>query len=492
MNAGAYIRVSQTGEGDSAAEQRAHITKRAAQDSASIVRWIVHEDVSGKTSSADRLAPMLKAVEDGEIETVYIIETDRLSREGAWASVATMGEIVKAGGRVVGVLDGFDSNAAGAAVVLAAKADAAKMYLDTVTARWAATQERNIAEGRFPGMVAYGYRKRDDGTLERDPETAPLVLAAFEARAAGASTAEVAAILGGTFTTAKVQKLLSRRVYFGEIRKGQYVNENGIADPIVPVETWHAAQREPSPVNRRPNSKRLLGDGLARCEGCGYSLNVKDGVLKCVNGRTRGCKTPAKLEVADAERIVGEAIIRPYRSIEIDAPHPSDDLSGLAAALERAKRLALEAQSDDVQDALGSAEWTKLLAKRNRGVESAQAALAKAKAEAKRRPRGTTTVAQSEWDDASLAERIAFVRRDLDLVTVDVDGNLSLWHAGTMPENLPIQGQRGTREGGDNQATPILGMGIVDSNGVRWIFAAATETTAAPSKRRAKRKKAAA
>jgi hypothetical protein len=79
-----------------------------------------------------------------------------------------------------------------------------------------------------------GYRRRPDGTLEQDPQEAPVVAEAFE-RAARTSLAAALDYLGGldlvheagkpkdrprTWTTGTVRRLLANRTYLGEIRWG--------------------------------------------------------------------------------------------------------------------------------------------------------------------------------------------------------------------------------------------------------------------------------
>jgi len=83
MNAGAYIRVSQTSErGQSADEQRRDIARQAAQDGATIVREVAEENVSGgKAAKLRRLEELVKAAEQGELSTIYVHDFSRFSRE---------------------------------------------------------------------------------------------------------------------------------------------------------------------------------------------------------------------------------------------------------------------------------------------------------------------------------------------------------------------------------------------------------------------------
>jgi hypothetical protein len=125
--------------------------------------------------------------------------------------------------------------------------------------------------------VPPGYTRGEDGALQIDPATAPVVADAFEKRAAGAPIWEVRARLaeGGIVRSAHgVQSLLSSRVVLGEIHFGKLVNL-AAHEPIVPVATWQAVQRVKTPRGTRPKSDRILARlGVLRCETCGSRMVV--------------------------------------------------------------------------------------------------------------------------------------------------------------------------------------------------------------------------
>lgn len=156
------------------------------------------------------------------------------------------------------------------------------------------TAERERHAERFDGMRKWateagvwqskpwprGY-DRDDTTRSLVPGAdADEVRAAFRDRAAGVSYASLAKRLGMTPTG--VRRMLSNRVYLGELHSGQYVNP--AAHPaLVDEDTFEAAQRKTA---RPPRSKAFDGPalltGIVRCSGCGHVMPRSSGnAYKC-------------------------------------------------------------------------------------------------------------------------------------------------------------------------------------------------------------------
>jgi site-specific DNA recombinase len=151
---------------------------------------------------------------------------------------------------------------------------------------------RRIVEqyGAMPGPVPIGYMKqpvdaglRRDGSkhiLNRwvpDPEKAPLVLQAFEMRAAGATFAQIQKathlfVAKNSYTT-----FFNNTVYKGEIYfSGKFYP----CAPIVSVEIWEAVQRlgelrgryRYGPQGRRAIMSSYLLSGFLFCQECGAPL----------------------------------------------------------------------------------------------------------------------------------------------------------------------------------------------------------------------------
>jgi len=150
--------------------------------------------------------------------------------------------------------------------------------------------------GCVPGIPPRGF-KREPVTIGQrrngsahvahrwvpDPETASLVLKAFEMRASGASLGQIQTetnLYGGVNS---YRTFFSNKLYIGILEFSELVIDD-YCEPIVPTQLWEAVQekqrhyrghhhvRAGSPDHpRRKNSKFLLS-GLARCARCGSPL----------------------------------------------------------------------------------------------------------------------------------------------------------------------------------------------------------------------------
>ena len=133
------------------------------------------------------------------------------------------------------------------------------------------------------GPPPLGYRlvrdTIDDGQrevtrLEIDPETAPLVVRAFEARARGANFADVAAILG--LCESQAAHLLRSKIYLGIFETHHAQDDytaHGYCSAIIDQSLWHQVQR----VNRSRRHPRSVSadyilSGLLDCQHCGESM----------------------------------------------------------------------------------------------------------------------------------------------------------------------------------------------------------------------------
>jgi DNA invertase Pin-like site-specific DNA recombinase len=150
--------------------------------------------------------------------------------------------------------------------------------------------------GCVPSVPPRGFRRipvtlglRRDGAphiahrWEPDPETAPLVLKAFEMRAAGASLGAIQAethLYGGVNS---YRTFWPNKLYIGILEYGGLVIEH-YCEPIVPLPLWEAVQKiqgdyrghhhvhAGSPHHPRRRNSRFLLSGLARCGRCGSPL----------------------------------------------------------------------------------------------------------------------------------------------------------------------------------------------------------------------------
>lgn len=195
------------------------------------------------------------------------------------------------------------------------------------------------AHGGYPNRLPpLGYRKepvqigkRRDGSphltsrLVPDPATAPLVRAAFEARANGDTYAEIHNRLHLTRHHISLNRLMRNPVYIGTLRfSGQ--EYPGFCAPIVPAETWQAAQQVNNARSKkfgydhpRRTRSRFLLTGILHCARCGSIMNGR--VVKkpnqpdflyyaCRNsfrGKASTCRSPM-LPMHELETLVIETL----------------------------------------------------------------------------------------------------------------------------------------------------------------------------------------
>jgi DNA invertase Pin-like site-specific DNA recombinase len=456
VRSAAYIRVSKTRDGgQSAEEQRAAIEARAKADGATLVAEVVEEDVSGgKSARLRRLNELVEAAERGELSTIYVLDFSRLTREHPYRAMEPLARLLDVGGRVVGIHDGFDSASQMGAQTAGVLAGQAYQYRETVRQRWQAAKERAISDGRVVGRAPVGYLRGDDGRLTPDPATAPAITAAFEMRAAGAALREVgdfleaqgvrSSVKSSAWAWQSLKDLLSRRVYLGELRLGQVVNVEA-HEALVDLPTWQAAQAPPSKP-RRPKTGGDLLTGLIRCASCGYSMSAttrSDGVrvYRCVGGRRGGkCPAPATIRADEADFVATMVAFILARQFKIVAPQPEQsDLAGMRQALLDAQRRLVQAQAEDVQEALGHDAWVAMLAERRRVADEAAATLGRAEAEAVVEPPDERR-ANEVFKHGSPDERRALLTQLFDTFAITRDKEVVAFPRGTAPDDLPRQG----------------------------------------------------
>ena len=120
--------------------------------------------------------------------------------------------------------------------------------------RSAEAQARAVARGVAPcTKVPLGYLRGEDGVLVPDPATAPLVREAFELRVGGASIRQIRERLDAGVSYAAIQRILTNRVYLGEVHFGKLQNLEA-HEPLVPRDLWQRAQRVHVPRGRQPKS----------------------------------------------------------------------------------------------------------------------------------------------------------------------------------------------------------------------------------------------
>jgi len=233
-------------------------------------------DTSGGLPLEQRpsLLAAVEGVEAGRYAGIVVAYQSRLGRD-VEQEEAVWRRVEQAGGEIIMALDGIDTSTADGRQFRRFRAVMNQGERERHAERFEALRIGATAAGIWQRrQTPRGYRKDDDRNsktyrhLVPDDE-ADEVRQAFRDRAAGGEIAPIARRLG--MTTSGVRKLLANRVYLGELRVGQHVNESA-HEALVGPELWTAAQRSvPRPTRAKGVAPALLA-GIARCAGCGHKL----------------------------------------------------------------------------------------------------------------------------------------------------------------------------------------------------------------------------
>jgi DNA invertase Pin-like site-specific DNA recombinase len=423
------VRVSQTRgrEGErfvSPAEQRERIEHACAREGYELVA--VHEelDVSGGKRLTERpgLSAAVAAVEAGQAEVIAAAYFDRLFR-----SLSTQAKVLErvesAGGQVLAVDVGQVTNGSAAQWLSGTMLGAVSEYFRrSAKERSGEGQSRAVDRGAVMwSRTQLGYSRRDNATLEPDPETVPIVKRAFEMRAEGESIPAIRRMLeshGVKRSPRGVQVMLESRVYLGEIHFGKLVNLYA-HEPIIDRDLWQQAQRMKVTRGRKAKSDRLLARlGVLCCGSCGSRMVVgavakQDDypIYRCPSNAD--CSQHVSISAEIAEQVVADVV----RSALTDA-------EGRASAAESASSAVSDL--DAAQAALDAAIRT-LTATGLMGEPTAVEQLTELRQARDDKqlivdrigPDASTAVnAAKDWERLSVAEHRALIRATVERVDV--------------------------------------------------------------------------
>lgn len=320
----AYLRYSAKGDRDvegerfqSLREQREQIEVWAQAKGVEIVRW--HEDgnVSGGKMQRPAFDAMMARVRAREIDGVAVAMLDRFSRAKPSEAMDVVEELY-ALGRVLAALDidGCDPTTPTGELTMTVMLSINRLFRRQAGEKYSAARGRAVRERRLyiANSTPVGYRRvRPNGEpagpntraarLVEDPVEGPIVRELFERRALGESWQSLRDWLQSTgvrpqamrrkvsdgegamvtveepraqtWGASTVKRLVSKRVYLGEIGDdhGGVIMEQ--AHPaLVDRETFNAAQ-----ATRRPRApkgaRRSALQGLVYCAGCSYKMGLQ-------------------------------------------------------------------------------------------------------------------------------------------------------------------------------------------------------------------------
>jgi site-specific DNA recombinase len=409
-------------------EQRERIENWAEREGFELVGDVREEmDVSGGKALADRaeLSAAVADIEAGRADVIAAAYFDRLFR-----SLSTQAEVIerveRAGGRLVAVDVGTVTGASAGQWLSSTMMGAVAEYVRRSSGeRSAEGQVRAVARGATPWRDQVGYTRQEDGRLAVDPKRAPLVVKAFEMRAAGKPLSQIRKMLtdnGIKRSQRGVQVMLASRAYLGEVHFGELVNLSA-HEPVVDRELWSAVQRMKVPRGKRSSSDRLLARlGVLRCGSCGSRLSAMKlprqndyPIYRCSS--TSDCARHVTISARIAEDVVSAAVREALL-----------DVAGRASGAENAWNAAhaLESAQGELEAALRS--FT------SAGLSSEPAAVerlsglrqARDDAESQLRQLDVqaefTISADVDWDKLSRDEQRALIRATVESATVAPTG----------------------------------------------------------------------
>ena len=223
MRVAVYARYSteKQNDGYSIEAQLEACQRRLAADGWS---YDIHEYIDrakSGTTIAGRTA-LMRLIGDaakGALDKVMVYKFDRLGRNQAETATLVQ-DLEEAGVQVVSATEGDDPLARGMHLVFA------EHYRRQLAERTLRGNIKAAEGGRIGGVAPYGYRRRDDGELEPDPEQVDLVRRIFRDYVEGGSFKGIARELntegvpterGGEWHASTVSDILQNEAYVGRL-----------------------------------------------------------------------------------------------------------------------------------------------------------------------------------------------------------------------------------------------------------------------------------
>lgn len=271
-----YVRVSRVlgRDGDSyisPSVQRDAIQRWADYKGVEIGEWHVDEDWSGGTHKRPGLERAVTRALDGETGGIVSWKIDRFSRQTE-GGLRDLRRLQTAGARLAFVVEDIDTETVYGRMIYTILLAVSEAFLESVKASWVTAKERAVARGAYISRTPFGYHRRDDGTLEPDPMSGPIVTEAFRLAAGDSLNAAMRyleqMVPSRRWTTTTVRRLLSGRSYLGDTRHAGRV-QAGTHEPLVSRQVWEAAQS--TPVGRR-SAEGFPLSGILQCGTCGSGM----------------------------------------------------------------------------------------------------------------------------------------------------------------------------------------------------------------------------
>ncbi len=403
--------------------QREAIERWADYRGINIATWHVDEDESGGTQDRPGIVAALKRVEAGETDGIACWRLNRFARNVSEA-LRDVKRVQVAGGVLAFIEEDIDPTGPFGEFLLTVLLAVNALELNNFKAGWRSAKSRAIERGAHIGPTPFGYVRRDDGTLEIDPDRGPIVSEVFAIAARdgldAAKTFLRAHVPERTWTAWTVRRFLGNHTYLGRVAYG---DDLVCADAHGALVSRAIFERVKHVLEGRVIPRRAKGvfplSGVAACGTCGgHMIGGRGGADKRRVYRCAGrCAQPATVSADPLEAYV-VALLR-------DAfQHPGfrvggDDNPAVAtaeAALLEAEVLLDEFASNmETQKLLGH-RYHHHLEQRVAAVDSGREQLRKAMSNSAA-PR--VVVPAELWDELEPAELAEVLRGGIETVLID-------------------------------------------------------------------------
>ena len=245
------------------------------------------DDASGATTDRDDLQRALAAARAGLIDVLLVYRVDRFSRN-LRDMVTLLDELDQCGVVFRSATEPFDTSTPMGRMLVQMLGMFAQFERDTIIDRVIGGMERKAAKGLWKGgRRPFGYTVNPDThRLEPLDAEAAIVRLIFRLytcdRLGGRAVARVLnerghrTTTGGTFSAYQVVRILSNRIYLGELSFRE-ITVDDCHTPLVDVEMFDEAQRilalrGEDHSHRAANGSDYQLTGLMRCPTCGKAM----------------------------------------------------------------------------------------------------------------------------------------------------------------------------------------------------------------------------
>lgn len=389
-----YVRVSRVGgrdveaDGGTAAEQEKRCRAQLEADGLKAGEVFVDLDQSGGKTSRPEFDKAKARIESGVSGGIIVINLSRFGRNRRVdEDILALEEM---GGTVISIEDKLDTSTPSGRFALTILSAVNTLYLENVTEAWQRTHVNHIARGVPTGRAPAGYSKTEKGTLTPN-EHAPVIVEAFEMRAAGAPVSAVRDLLiergvptsgGGVWLERTTQRLLKNPTYTGQIRFGHLVEKN-THEAIIGSVLWARVQATFTEGAPRGKREHALLAGLLQCAKCGGRMTLDSSKRNGQTYRFYRCKSEAcskpkpTIGAAPVEEHIVTSALAHLGNVWGERPAaPSAGHADAVAALDKAR--ADREEVDVLKDAMSPANLALARTEADAAVAAAEIKVAEA------------------------------------------------------------------------------------------------------------------